>query len=326
MKITFHGAARTVTGSKHLLQLADGRQLLLDCGMFQGMGKDTIRLNREWGFDPAAIDVVIISHAHIDHVGLLPRLVRDGFRGQVFATPQTIELARLLLLDSAHIQEADVLHLNKIRIHKGQAPAEPLYTEDDVLNAMPLFVPMAYDNTFEVMKGVQCTFTDAGHILGSAAVNLLVTDKGTTRRITFSGDVGRYRDLILRSPSPFPQADYLILESTYGNRLHDLVVHSQGDLLHHITETCLKRHGKLIIPSFSVGRTQELLYLLNRLSLEHRLPLVDYFVDSPLSTEATRVMKEHPECFNRDVQHLLKQDDDVFSFPGLHFTQTVDES
>lgn len=326
MNITFHGAARTVTGSKHLLQLKNGEKILLDCGMFQGMGKETIELNSHWGFEPTEITAVVISHAHIDHIGLLPKLVKDGFRGNVFSTPETLELATLLLADSAHIQESDVKHINKIKAKKGAPLVEPLYTEDDVNDTLALFVVTDYNRSFSVTDTVTCTFTDCGHILGSAAVNLEIKEKGKTTRITFSGDVGRYHDMILRSPAPFPQADYILLESTYGDKLHELVVRSGADLLNVIVNTCLKRKGKLIIPAFSVGRTQEILYILNRLSLERQLPPVPYFVDSPLSSKATKVMKQNPECFNKDVQRLLKQDDDVFDFPGLHFTETVDES
>jgi metallo-beta-lactamase family protein len=326
MKISFHGAARTVTGSKHLLTLSNGKKILLDCGLFQGMGKETLELNSQWGFEPTEIEAIVVSHAHTDHIGLLPRLVKQGYAGKIFATPPTIELASYLLPDSARIQESDVRHANKIKAKRGAEPVEPLYTVEDVEQTMPLFEGHEYNKPFQVTEGVTCTFTDCGHILGSAAVNLLIVERDKETRITFSGDVGRYHDMILRSPSPFPQADYLILESTYGNKLHDLVVQSATDMLDAITHTCLKKKGKLIIPAFSVGRTQEILYVLNRLSLEKSLPALDYYVDSPLSTEITRVMKANPECFNKEVQRLLRQDDDVFSFPGLTFTKTVEES
>lgn len=326
MKISFHGAARTVTGSKHLLHLESGKQILLDCGMFQGLGRDTVRLNKEWGFEPAEVTYVILSHAHIDHVGLLPKLVRDGFIGRIFLTGASADLANMLLRDSARIQEADVTYLNREREKEGRELLEPLYTEEDVYNTVQLFEMVDYNEPFPIDESVTLLYTDCGHILGSAAVNLTIKENKETIRLTFSGDVGRYRDLILRPPQTFPQADYIILESTYGNKLHPLVASAAEDLLAHITETCIKKEGKLVIPAFSVGRTQELLYLLNRLDLENRLPEVKYYVDSPLSIHATEIVKHHPECFNKRVAALLKMDDDVFHFEGLSYTRSVEES
>lgn len=326
MNISFHGAARTVTGSKHLLQLNNGKSILLDCGMFQGMGRDTVRLNKEWGFEPSEVNYVILSHAHIDHVGLLPKLVKDGFIGRIFITPASADLANILMRDSARIQEADVAYINREREKEGRELIDPLYAEEDVHNTIQLFEMVPYNEPFEIDEEVKLLYTDCGHILGSAAVNLTLKEDGKTTRLTFSGDVGRYRDLILRSPQSFPQADYIILESTYGNKLHPLVASAADDLLAQITETCIKKEGKLIIPAFSVGRTQELLYLLNRLDLENRLPAIPYYVDSPLSIHATEIVKHHPECFNKRVEELLKQDDDVFHFEGLNYTRSVEES
>ena len=326
MKISFHGAARTVTGSKHLLQLNNGKKILLDCGMFQGMGKETIELNSHWGFEPAEVDYVIISHAHIDHVGLLPKLVKDGYKGKVFCTAQTADLAKIMMLDSAHIQENDVVHANKIKQKKGHPPVEALYTEEDVENVYPLLVSVVYNEQYKIDDNIELLFTDCGHILGSAAVNLKITENNKETRITFSGDVGRYNDLLLRAPQVFPQADYIILESTYGNRLHDMIVPSADNLLRFITHTCLEKKGNLIIPAFSVGRTQEILYLLNRLENEHRLPPLNYYVDSPLSLKATDVIQHHPECFNKEVQDLLRKDREIFNFKGLRFTESVEES
>ena len=200
MKITFHGAARTVTGSKHLLHIHPGRKILLDCGMFQGMGKDTTALNSEWGFDPSEIDHVIISHAHIDHIGLLPKLVKDGYKGKIFCTPATASLAKLLLIDSAHIQEADVRYVNRQRDKENRKHIEPLYTEEDALNVFPLFETIPYNEDYKVDEGIHLLYTDCGHILGSAAVNLKIKENGETIRLTFSGDIGRYRDMLLRSP------------------------------------------------------------------------------------------------------------------------------
>lgn len=326
MKIGFHGAARTVTGSKHLLQLSNGKKYLLDCGMFQGMGPETGELNGHFGFDPTDIAAVIISHAHIDHVGLLPKLVKDGYKGKIYCTPQTKDLAEILLRDSARIQESDVRFVNKRNAKLGKPRIEPLYDEDDVEKVLPMFVTIPYDTPHKVDDNIELLYTDCGHILGSAAVNLKIKDKGREVRLTFSGDVGRYRDMILRSPSPFPQADYLILESTYGNKLHENVVTSADEVLRYITDTCLKRRGRLVIPAFSVGRTQEILYLLNRLEMERRLPPLDYYVDSPLSILATEIIKDHPDCFNKHVQQALNKDEDVFSFKGLRYLRTAEES
>lgn len=326
MKISFHGAARTVTGSKHIVHIKPDKKILLDCGMFQGMGKDTLRLNSEWGFEPGEIDYVIISHAHIDHIGLLPKLVKDGYKGKIFCTPPTAELAEILLLDSARIQEADIRHVNKRRKEQGRELVEPLYTEDDVANVLPLFHTIGYNEHYKIDDDAELMYTDCGHILGSAAVNLVVRENGKTARITFSGDIGRYRDIILKSPDDFPQADYIIMESTYGDKLHDLVTPAGDVILNQIVETCLERKGKVIIPAFSLGRTQELLFILNRLSLERRLPPISYYVDSPLSIKITEKVKQHTEHLNKHVQDLLKKDEDVFSFPGLKYIEDVEDS
>lgn len=326
MKITFHGAARTVTGSKHLLHLSSGKKILLDCGMFQGMGKDTTTLNSEWGFDPAEINHVIISHAHIDHTGLLPKLVKDGYKGKIYCTPATASLAKLLLVDSARIQEADVEYVNRQRDKTKREHIEPLYTEEDAQEVFPMLETISYNETYKIDDGIELLFTDCGHILGSAAVNLKIKENGKVTTVTFSGDIGRYRDMILRSPQTFPQADYIIMESTYGDRLHDLETVASDKLLNHIVSTCLERKGKLVMPAFSLGRTQEILYLLNRLELENRLPPVNYYVDSPLSIKVTNTVKRYPDCFNSQVQTLLKRDEDVFSFKGLTYTADVKES
>lgn len=326
MKITFHGAARTVTGSKHLLHINPDKNVLLDCGMFQGLGKETLELNRHWGFEPRDINYVIISHAHIDHIGLLPKLVKDGYSGPIYCTPQTEELAKILLLDSARIQEGDVMHINKLREKQGRELEEPLYTEDDALEVFPLFITVPYGKHYRIDDSVELLYTDCGHIIGSAAVNLKIKENGRERRLTFSGDVGRYNDLILKTPEVFPQADIIIMESTYGDKLHDQVLPATDRLLNYIIDTCIKKKGKLIIPAFSVGRTQEVLYLLNRLDTERRLPKLKYYVDSPLSIRATEAVKHHPECFNKEVQELLKNDEDVFLFPGLEYLESSDES
>lgn len=326
MRISFHGAARTVTGSKHLLHINRDKKILLDCGLVQGMGRQTLELNSNWGFSPVDVSYVILSHAHIDHIGLLPKLVKDGFKGKIFCTPPTVDLAKLLLLDSAHIQELDVAYVNRIRERQNRAAVVPLYTEEDAKEVFTRFEPVPYNTPFDIDDDVALVYTDCGHILGSAAINLRINEQGRTINLAFSGDVGRYNDLILRPPVIFPQADYIILESTYGNKLHEQAFQSADRLLTYITDTCIVKKGKLIIPAFSVGRTQEILYLLNRLDTERRLPGVNYYVDSPLSIAATEVIRAHPDCFNREVEQLLRKDDDVFAFKGLRYTNSVEES
>ncbi|MBN9298965.1 MAG: MBL fold metallo-hydrolase [Filimonas sp.] len=326
MKISFHGAARTVTGSKHLITLANGKKILLDCGMFQGLGKETDVLNGSFGFEAKEVNYLLLSHAHIDHSGLIPKLVKEGFEGSIYCTPATKDLAQILLLDSAEIQRDDTKFINKRRAKQHLPPLEPLYTVDDAKAAFPLFKQVNYGNWFKIDEDIEVLYTDAGHIIGSAAVHVRITENGKTTQVSFSGDVGRYRDVILRSPEVFPQADYVIIESTYGNSLHEDVFNTADQLMEWIEKTCVQKHGKLIIPSFSVGRTQELLYFLNQLSLEKRLPRIPVYVDSPLSQEATEVVKHHPENFNSRIKKLLQIDDDPFDFEGLHFVKTVDES
>ncbi|MEO7922549.1 MAG: MBL fold metallo-hydrolase [Chitinophagaceae bacterium] len=326
MKIAFHGAARTVTGSKHLLTLKNGKRVLLDCGMFQGLGIETNTLNRDFGFDPAEVDVMILSHAHIDHSGLIPRLVAGGFKGKIFCTPATKDLTVVLLEDSAEIQEDDIKYQNKRRAAEGLPYLQPLYTAADAKKATEHFVEQHYGEWFNVTDGVQAMFTDAGHIIGSTCVHVKVNEGGKETRVTFSGDVGRYRDAILKSPETFPQADYILLESTYGNSLHDQNVTTPDMLLRWIEKACLQKKGKLIMPAFSVGRTQELLYALNQLEVENRLPGLDYFVDSPLSIKATMIVKNYPQYFNKTIQKLMQSDNDPFAFKGLRYVQTVDQS
>lgn len=326
MKIAFHGAARTVTGSKHLLTLKNGKKILLDCGMFQGMGAETDSLNRDFGFNSAEVDVMLLSHAHIDHSGLIPKLVKDGFAGKIFCTPATRELTKILLEDSGEIQESDVKYSNKRRIAEGQPILQPLYTIADAKNSFGSFIEVKYGVWQQVIEDVEVLFTDAGHIIGSACVHLRIKENGVVRQLSFSGDVGRYRDVILKSPDIFPQADFILLESTYGNSLHDDVVTTPDHLLEWINKTCLQKKGKLIMPAFSVGRTQEILFALNQLEIENRLPKLDYFLDSPLSLEATELVKSYPEYFNRYIQKILQSDNDPFSFEGLKYIKSVEQS
>ncbi|GHS99172.1 MBL fold hydrolase [Bacteroidia bacterium] len=319
MKIAFHGAARTVTGSKHLISLTNGKKILLDCGMFQGMGKDTDTLNRNFGFNPAEVTCVFLSHAHVDHSGLLPRLVKEGFKGKIYATPATIDVTKVLLQDSAFIQKQDTIFMNKRRREEGRPLLEPLYTEEDAANVNAHFVPVHYHQPIQVDKDIQLEFFDGGHIIGSATVFVTLMEDGKRSTLVFSGDVGRYGDPILHSPETFPQADYIIIESTYGNKVHGPIESYMDDLDRQIQETCIHKKGKLIIPAFSVGRTQELLYALNDLELAGKLPPLKYYLDSPMSTKITEIVKQHPECFNRSLQKLFKIDSDPFHFKGLKY-------
>ncbi len=326
MKISFHGAARTVTGSKHVITLKNGKKILLDCGMFQGMGPETDELNHEWGFEPSEITYLILSHAHIDHCGLIPKLIKDGYRGKVFCTPATFDLAAVLLEDSAGIQENDAKMANKRKAIQHLPYLKPLYSTDDAVVAMDSFEIVNYNTWRKIDEDIEFSYTDAGHIIGSACVHLKIKEDNKINTITFSGDVGRYRDIILKSPETFPQADYVILESTYGNSLHDEHTPTADILLEWIEKTCLHKKGKLILPAFSVGRTQELLFSLNQLEIENRLPDLEYFVDSPLSYKATQIVKRYPHYFNNRIQKILQNDDDPFAFRGLKFTASVDES
>ena len=325
MTITFHGAARNVTGSKHLIRLNSGTQILLDCGMFQGFD-EADEFNEHFGFRPDTIDYLVLSHAHIDHCGLIPRMVAEGFKGPVYATAPTMDLAKVLLADSAGIQEQDAEYQNSMRKKKGQPLVQPLYTEQHVIETMRLFRIVEYNTDIEIDPRITLRFTDAGHILGSAAVHLKILEDGKFQQISFSGDVGRYGDLLLRNPQTFPQADYILLESTYGDSLHANLEPIEGQLREIIEETCIRKGGKLIIPAFSVGRTQELLYALNALELKGVLPDLPYYVDSPLSKKATEILKGHPDEYNKDVQKVMKKDDDVFHFEGLRFIESVQES
>lgn len=325
MNIAFHGAARTVTGSKHLITLKNSTQILLDCGLFQGMGRVTDKLNDYFGFDAKKVTYLILSHAHIDHCGLLPKLVAEGFEGKIFCTSATMDLSRILMMDSAKIQMQDAEFSNR-HLREGEEMEEPLYTDEDVTKTLSLMKIVEYEEDFEIEAGIRLKFTDAGHILGSAAVHLTITEEGKPTRITFSGDVGRYGDLLLKSPQQFDQADYILMESTYGDSLHKDLDPIENMLLEIINHTCKIKKGKVIVPAFAVGRTQELLYALNGLELKGKLPDVPYYVDSPLSSKATEILKNHPEVYNNGVKEILKVDHDIFGFKGLRFIESVEES
>lgn len=328
IKITFHGAAGTVTGSKHLIELEDGRKILLDCGMFQGQGELSDAKNHHFGFSPQSIDAVVLSHAHIDHSGLLPRFVGEGYQGLIYSTPATLDLCSILLEDSARIQESDHFY-DKKRKARGEdvvVHEQPLYTPEDVYPALRRFRTIDYNDKHEILPGVFLTFTDAGHILGSACVHLEIADGDQTVRLLFSGDVGRYVQRLLPHPKRTPQADIVICESTYGNRDHQPLEEATEELLRHVRETCVERKGKLIIPAFSVGKTQEILYTLNKLSNEKDLPRVPVFLDSPLAINATEIFNRHKKLFNKDVQVELEEDKDLFSFPGSSYVLSTERS
>ncbi len=325
-QLTFHGAAQMVTGSKHLLQTPSGKEILLDCGMVQGRGKESDVFNRDFGFDPMAIDALILSHAHIDHSGLIPRLVKEGFSGPIFCTMPTFELCKIMLADSAHIQEYEIQFLNKKRSKQKKMLLEPLYDQEDVRLALSLFHPLPYNHKLECSEEVHLTFLEAGHILGSAAVHLELFHKGQTRRLHFSGDVGRYEHSILRPPAPFPPSDYIICESTYGDEDHE-PADQQGDKLRKIImETCVDRGGKVIIPAFSLGRTQELVLELNKLSEAGKIPSIPVFVDSPLSVNATDIVKRFANCYNNDLKQYKLEDPDPFGFDQLYYLKDKEDS
>lgn len=328
LSITFHGAAGMVTGTKHLLDLPDGRRILLDCGMFQGEGPASNALNRRFGFDPASLDALVLSHAHIDHSGLIPRLVAEGFKGPIYATGATIDLCKILLMDSAYIQQNDFRYDAK-RARKQQAAMTeigPLYTIADVEPAMALYREVPYGTPTEILPGVTLTFIDAGHILGSASVHLVVAGREGVKRITFSGDVGRYVERLVPHPQPFPRSDVIICESTYGNRDHPTAQGAEDELLGHVERVCVGRQGRLIIPAFSVGRTQELLHTLNKFFNEGRLPRVPVFVDSPLSINATGIYRKYSALLRPEIQRELESDPDVFAFPGVEFVREAARS
>lgn len=318
MQLTFQGAAQAVTGSLHQLTV-DDKQYLLDCGMYQGRRREAEKLNRDFPFPASSIDAVVLSHAHIDHSGRLPLLVKEGFRGPIYATPATVDLCAAMLRDTAHIAESDANFVN--RHHPEDPAAEPLYTIEDAAAAMEHFRPTRYRTPTTIGPGLVMESYDAGHILGSSSI---VLTHGKLR-LAFSGDVGRPGLPIIRDPQPLPPVDYLIMESTYGGRKHP----QTGDALGKI-EAIVKRTisggGRLIVPAFAVGRTQELVLLLHQLMNEQRLPAVPIFVDSPLALNVTEVFRAHPECFDDETNAYLRNDQDPFGFKRLTYIRDANES
>jgi metallo-beta-lactamase family protein len=324
MNIQFIGAAQTVTGSMHLLHI-NGKKILLDCGLFQGRRAETFERNQKFLFDPKTISAVVLSHAHIDHAGNLPNLVKHGFSGNIFCTPATADLCRLMLMDSAHIQEKDTEFVNKKNKKKKLPPVEPLYTVEDVQQMLDLLVEIPYHSAFEVLTGVHAEYFDAGHILGSASVHITVQENGKEKHIGFTGDVGRPNMPILRDPEFMGNVDVLMCESTYGGRVHASADEMPNKFLEVVKRT-VERGGKIIIPSFSVGRTQDIVYQMNKLKNENKLPDIPIFVDSPLSSNATEIFRKHVECFDEEAQKIMKTDDDIFGFDKLHYIRDVEES
>jgi len=308
----------------HILKI-NGATIALDCGLFQGHRAEYYTRNNEFPFSPGEIDCVVLSHAHIDHIGNLPTLGRHGFKGPIWATAATADLARLLLLDSAHIQEHDVKFVNKRRARKGEDPVEPLYTIDDVDPVIQHFVGVGYYRQFCFEKGVCGKYLDAGHILGSSVVELDLEENGRKVRLVFSGDLGRPKDSILRQPDIPSDTNILILESTYGGRRHESEENLKAGL-RDVVRRVADRRGKLIIPAFSVGRTQEIVYVLNALWNAGELPRYPVYVDSPLSTNVTEIFRQHPECYNRQTRDLLQNDPDPFGFKHLTYVRDVEES
>ncbi len=324
MKIQFFGATRTTTGSLYHLQI-NGQSLLLECGLFQGRRGESIERNRNFPFDPKSIDAVVLSHAHIDHCGNLPNLCRQGFRGNIYGTFATRDLAAIMLEDSAEIQRDDAAFVSKKRAKQGLPPVEPLYSAADADIAVKQFVGINYDRPMPVGNGVTVTFRDAGHILGSAQVVFDVAENGKNFRFLFSGDVGRGSDEILRDPAALDGIDFLQIESTYGAREHAPKANAHAEVAQLVRET-LEKNGKVIIPSFSVGRTQQIVYTLHQLILEGQLPRVPMYVDSPLSVNATEVYRLHPECFNESIYKFLREKENPFGMENLTYIREVAHS
>jgi metallo-beta-lactamase family protein len=332
MQIRFCGAARHVTGSCHLLTLNNGTNILLDCGLFQGEDAGDFDRNSHWHFDPREVDILILSHAHIDHTGRVPKLVKDGFKGKIYSTHATRSLCAIMLLDSAMIQEKDAEYYNARLIKKSRHSHEklklrtPLYTQKDITPVMNRFTTFSYDTWGHIHQDVKIMFVDAGHILGSAGVVLSIMEEGKETLLGFTADIGRPDRPILRDPKPLPPVEYLLCESTYGDREHETNPEQSERFLEIIKDTCIRRRGKLIIPAFSVGRTQEIVYMLDKMSNEHMLPKIKVYVDSPLAVNATEVFGSHPECFDNDLNQYLLSDDNPFGFKGLIYIRDVQQS
>lgn len=325
MKIHFHGAAHTVTGSQHLIEI-NGTRLLLECGLYQGRRAEAFKRNRTFEFDPRSVDAMLLSHSHIDHSGNLPNLVKQGYNGPIFLTRPAAELTDLMLRDSGHIQESDAAYMNKKLRAKGEPPIEPLYTQQDAEQVSEYFVPKNYDEEFEPAPGVTAKFVEAGHILGSAAISLVLTEKGRKVRFWFSGDIGRYGLPLLRDPVMPDEVDYLLMESTYGDKPHRDPLQAYVEFRNVVKRTA-ERGGKVIIPAFAVGRTQELVYWLNQMISDDGVPPLPVYVDSPLAVNASDVFKRNTDTFDEETrQFVLENRHPALDFKMLTYVRSVEES
>ncbi|MBX7151945.1 MBL fold metallo-hydrolase [bacterium] len=324
MQIQFCGANKSVTGSQHLLTI-NGKRLLLDCGLFQGRRDEAFERNRQFPFEPASVDAMILSHAHIDHSGNIPNLVKQGFKGNIFCTAPTVDLCGVMLQDSAYIQQRDVEFVNKKLARKKQPLREPLYDIRDAQACMAQFVGLGYNRSFEPLPGIKATFLNAGHMFGSAMLRLEIKENGHTIRFGFTGDLGRQNLPIIADPDQLSNLDLLISESTYGNKLHDPAKEIEGRLVD-VIHDAFKKSGKIIIPAFSVERTQEIIYHLNKLYERKLVPAIPVFVDSPLAVNVTEVFKMHPAYYDEEARQLLEQGDNPFVFEGLRYISKVEDS
>jgi len=328
MRLTFYGAAGTVTGSKHMLEV-NGKRILLDCGFFQGKRDESFKQNRKFPFASSLVDVVVLSHAHIDHSGAIPSLVKQGFMGDIICTSATRDLCATMLPDSGFIQERDAEYVNKRRRRKNQAPIEPIYTHQDALDSLDAFTTRGYHRPRTIAPGVELTFYDAGHMLGSAIVALNIEDEedGMTKRLVFSGDLGRKGIPIIRDPELIDGADLLIMESTYGDKTHDPYFESTRDLERIVLET-YKRGGSIVMPAFAVGRTQQLVFTLHQLAEAGDIPRLPIYVDSPLAVNATAVFQLHPEVYDDEVRAFMVESGsrDPFGFSELTYIRRVEDS
>ncbi len=324
MEVRLFGAAKEVTGSCYGVSTKE-EKILIDCGMFQG-SKDLIRLNYEnFMFDPKQYDALILTHAHLDHCGRIPKLVKDGFRGKIYCTNATKDLTEIIMLDSAKIAKQDTEHENKVRARTGLPPRKPIYNDMDVKTAMKLFKVISYGKDIEITKNIVARFYDAGHILGAASIRIEVTEGNKTTSVAFSGDIGQEEPIIVKDTEPIKQADYVFIESTYGDRLHPPLEERKKEFMRIINET-YKRGGKLMIPSFAVERAQELLYYLGDFEKEKLIPKMDVYLDSPMAQKATAVFTKYPEYYNDKLRNDLKKDENLFDFPGLKYSESVEQS
>lgn len=325
MRINFHGAAHTVTGSQHLLEI-NGKKLLLDCGMYQGKRAEAYARNVNFKYTPSSVDAVILSHAHIDHSGNLPNLVKQGYEGNIFVTHATKDIASTMLADSGHIQESDAEYVNKKRAQRGEEPIEPLYTKADAEEVGSMFAGVDYVQAFEPIPGVVARFYEAGHILGSAGVSLEIEEKGRKFHLWFSGDIGRFKLPLLRDPVLPTHADYMIMESTYGDKSHNDPMMA-FDEFQKVVKRTVERGGKVIVPAFAVGRTQEIVYHLNQMMYEGDVPRVPVYVDSPLAVKASDIFKNHLECFDDETKEFVRESrHPALDFPMLNYIRSVEDS